>query len=168
MQWCRLETLSNSDRTWRLVQCYLPDFISLSSQVRFRFVAADESPGSVVEAALDDFSLLGFPSSATGVAQLPVSPQAELFLAQNQPNPFNPVTTIRFRVPPPGQKVTLRVFDPAGRRVVTLLENQMVSGEQKIPWHGRDEADRAVASGVYFYQLRTDRQALTRKLMLIR
>jgi hypothetical protein len=55
--WVNLETLTYSDRAWRKKEFYLEDFITLTSQVKVRFIGQDNAPGSVVEAALDDFMI---------------------------------------------------------------------------------------------------------------
>jgi hypothetical protein len=58
--WTNLETTNVSDRSWLFRQHDLGG-ITLTSQMQFRFVAADEDPGSIVEAGVDDFSVLGCP-----------------------------------------------------------------------------------------------------------
>ncbi len=58
--WRNLETLSYDDRAWRKKQFHLEEIIPLTSQMRFRFVAEDKGlGGSIVEAAIDDFSIVG-------------------------------------------------------------------------------------------------------------
>ncbi|MFQ5568317.1 MAG: T9SS type A sorting domain-containing protein [Rhodothermales bacterium] len=79
------------------------------------------------------------------------------------PNPFRLGTNIRFTVPPPGAVVHLEVFDATGRRVATLIDRNMPSGEHLVPW---EAADRA--SGVYFYRLRLGNRSEVRKLVLSR
>ncbi|MCP4566854.1 MAG: T9SS type A sorting domain-containing protein [FCB group bacterium] len=88
-----------------------------------------------------------------------------LALSQNYPNPFNPVTTIEFSLPHSGY-VSLDVFDIVGRKVTTLVADQMSAGVKKIIWNGIDSQGRAVASGVYFYRLRQDDIIETRKMIL--
>ncbi|MGH7456533.1 MAG: FlgD immunoglobulin-like domain containing protein, partial [bacterium] len=73
-------------------------------------------------------------------------------LAQNYPNPFNPETIIRFYLNE-RQRVQLVIYDVTGQRVRTLLEGELPAGEQAISWDGRDQQGKAVASGVYFYEL---------------
>jgi hypothetical protein len=55
--WTNVETLACGDRCWRKIEVYLEDFVALTSQTRVRFIAQDQSPGSVVEAAIDDFTI---------------------------------------------------------------------------------------------------------------
>ncbi len=98
-------------------------------------------------------------------------------LMQNYPNPCNPTTTIKFHLPAPsgadGQAgipnhkpqtlVTLKVFDLLGREVATLVNEGMKPGSYERVFDGN-----GLASGVYLYQLKTDRSIQTKKLLLVR
>lgn len=93
---------------------------------------------------------------------------AAFSLAQNHPNPFNPETEIRFGLPSAAQ-VTLRIYDASGRRVASLLEKApLPAGYHTATWRGRDSADRAVPSGVYFYRLDAGDFSETRKMILLK
>jgi hypothetical protein len=90
------------------------------------------------------------------------------FLHQNIPNPFNPVTTIRFDLARSDQ-VSLRVYDAAGRQVRTLLDTSLPAGwNHRVTWNGLDENGRRVASGVYFYRLSAGDFSCTRKLVVLK
>ncbi|UCD37282.1 MAG: VCBS repeat-containing protein [Fidelibacterota bacterium] len=91
----------------------------------------------------------------------------EFALAQNYPNPFNPSTTISYALPLPA-KVSLRIYNLLGQEVAVLHNDWQDTGYYEILWHGRDQAGRNVASGMYFAILRADRQILARKMVLIR
>jgi len=86
---------------------------------------------------------------------------------ENRPNPFNPATTIRFRIPEAGRAV-LTVHDLAGRRVATLVSDSFEAGSFTATWDGRDEAGREAGSGIYFARLRTGGFTAMRKMVLIR
>ena len=88
-------------------------------------------------------------------------------LGQNYPNPFNPKTTIVFRLAAPG-RVSLRIYDAAGRLVRTLAGGHLAGGDHFYPWQGRDDAGRQVASGVYFYRLQTDSFDESRRMVLMK
>ena len=94
-------------------------------------------------------------------------PELKLALHQNVPNPFNPLTTIRYDLPA-NARVRLSIIDVAGRRVRTLVDEQQTAGSRSAIWNGRDDAGRAVASGVYFYVLDAGKERLTRKLVLLK
>ena len=70
-------------------------------------------------------------------------------LEQNAPNPFNPVTKIRFAVSK-DSKVALRVYNVRGQLVKTLVNEQMAKGLHEVNWDGRDASGSHVASGVYY------------------
>ncbi|MBN1827392.1 MAG: hypothetical protein JW958_14120 [Candidatus Eisenbacteria bacterium] len=98
-------------------------------------------------------------------------PAAALALHGNIPNPFNPVTTIRFTVPGRSGAMTdatLEVFDISGRRVATLLDGAVPSGARAVIWNGADDRGRPVASGLYFARLRAAGETATRKMVLIK
>lgn len=88
---------------------------------------------------------------------------ALLELSQNYPNPFNPNTMIEFGLP--GQsKVTLEVFDILGRKVATLLNNEL----RKAGWH-RVGFDAAVlSSGIYLYRISMNDSQITMKMTVLK
>ena len=88
-------------------------------------------------------------------------------LWQNYPNPFNSTTVIRFAVPQAGA-VELAVYNLAGQRVAKPLAQELAAGVYTAHWDGRDAKGRALASGVYIYQLQTAAQVQRRKLLLLR
>lgn len=93
-------------------------------------------------------------------------------LAQNYPNPFNPQTTIRFGLPEAGA-VRLRVFDPVGREVNRLVDEEREAGFFEIVWDGAGAGGRPVASGIYFYSLEVFQSGVlkfskTEKMAIIR
>lgn len=88
-------------------------------------------------------------------------------LIGNEPNPFLESTTIRYELPQSG-RVSLRVFDAAGRSVRVLLDEQATAGPHQAVWDGRADNGRAVPSGIYFYSLRVNGAAETRRMVLAR
>ncbi len=88
-------------------------------------------------------------------------------LEQNYPNPFNPSTQIQFNLSR-DQQVELSVYDTAGRKVVTLLDENRGAGSHSITWNGRSQRDMPVATGVYRYVLRTESGQISRTMVLIK
>lgn len=93
-------------------------------------------------------------------------PISRFILYQNYPNPFNPNTRIRFNLPEPNL-VTLIIYNISGEKVVTLLNQKMISGSHFVDWFGEDQFGEKVSSGFYFYQLQSDHKVLETKRMLL-
>ncbi len=91
----------------------------------------------------------------------------EFALAPNYPNPFNPVTTIRYALPE-AARVKLVVYDIAGRAVRTLIDSEEAAGYRSIVWDGRNDAGRQLGSGMYIYRLTAGSFADTKKMVLLK
>ncbi|TMQ72612.1 MAG: T9SS type A sorting domain-containing protein [Candidatus Eisenbacteria bacterium] len=97
-----------------------------------------------------------FCTTATDVAELPVP---GVSLGPNRPNPFTGSTVIRFGLPQ-AARVSLRVYNVAGRVVRSLVESsRSEAGPHDISWDGRDQSGRPLAAGVYLYRLTVDDRA---------
>ena len=83
-------------------------------------------------------------------------------LYQNYPNPFNPTTNFEFRIANRGF-VTLKIYDVLGREAAVLLNEEKSTGNYKITFNAS-----GLASGVYFYQLKTAGFVSTKKFVLIK
>lgn len=98
----------------------------------------------------------------------PISSETPTFkLSQNYPNPFNPETTLEFEITK-SSLVTVVIYDILGRRVTTLLNQQLPAGQHQVRWDGRNYNGQPVASGQYFYQIQSGRTIATRKMLLVR
>jgi hypothetical protein len=84
-------------------------------------------------------------------------------LYQNFPNPFNPVTTIKYDLPK-NSNVTIIVYDLLGREVSRLVNNEFKNaGRYEINWNANN-----YASGVYIYRIETGDYVNTKKMVLIK
>jgi hypothetical protein len=83
---------------------------------------------------------------------------ATLYLDQNFPNPFNPATTITYRLNSSGW-VALRIFDALGRNVATLVEGIQSAGEHRVPFSAGE-----LPSGTYVARLQAGPNVATIKL----
>ncbi|MCB2204203.1 T9SS type A sorting domain-containing protein [bacterium] len=153
-----LERTLESDASWKAKVFELEDMVDLTDKIVVKFTAADNEPGSLVEAAVDDFEILDI-NAALDVddALAPVS----LALGQNYPNPFNPTTSITYTLPTTGE-MTLTVYNALGD-VVRVLE----SGVQSAGTHTVAFDAGKLSSGLYMYELRSGGSRLTRKMMLL-
>ncbi len=108
-------------------------------------------------------STAGDLTGLTDDAQLPQS----YYLYQNYPNPFNPQTNIEFSIGEPIE-VKLVIYNLLGQKVKTLAQGIYPSGRHKIAWDGRNDYNQFVASGIYFYRIKSDKYIKTRKCILLR
>ena len=83
------------------------------------------------------------------------------------PNPFNPGTTITFRLHVSSQ-VQVAVYDVRGRRLRVLSDGLRGPGVQHDRWDGRDDRGAQVASGVYFVRVATPKRADVRRVVLLK
>jgi len=97
----------------------------------------------------------------------PAVPEAGTFAVCAYPNPFNPRTTITLVMPQTGD-AALKLYDIRGRLVRTLHEGPLAEGRHDLVWNGDDDAGRAVASGVYFYEVKAAGEERIGKLTLVR
>lgn len=88
-------------------------------------------------------------------------------LVGSRPNPFNPETTIEFSLAQ-GADVSLIVYDAAGRRVRTLVDEHRKADRYLVQWNGRDDRGTPVASGVYFCRMVSGSYQSTQKLVLLK
>ncbi len=107
----------------------------------------------------------GIPSHVSAIP-LPESTAGNL-LAEAVPNPFNPTTRLDFEIARSGP-VSLKVYDPAGRLVATLLDETLSAGPHHVTWDGRDSSGRLAAAGIYLYRLEAGDFSDTRRMTLIR
>jgi 5'-nucleotidase/UDP-sugar diphosphatase len=83
-------------------------------------------------------------------------------LSPNYPNPFNPATTISYSLPQDAY-VTLKVYNSLGQEVAVLVQGTVGAGEHQVQWNSGN-----LASGMYFYQLRSGTFTETKRMLLVR
>ncbi|HMN23708.1 MAG TPA: polysaccharide deacetylase family protein [Ignavibacteriaceae bacterium] len=102
-------------------------------------------------------------------------------LFQNYPNPFNPSTKIKFTIPNvtlsgtlptgrqvEGSRVQLKVYDILGNEVATLVDEYKPAGNYEVDFTVGLNFSSAIASGIYFYQLKTGNFISTKKMLLLK
>ncbi len=100
----------------------------------------------------------------SGVGEgLPTAPQ----LLGAAPNPFNPMTSIRFSLPA-AQTVQLVIYDVSGRRIRDLAPGLLEAGDHSVTWNGQDQAGREVSSGTYFARMTVNDKTQVSPLTLVR
>jgi len=83
------------------------------------------------------------------------------------PNPFNSATKLSFEMASPGH-ACLKVYDTAGRRVVTLIDEHRNAGRHHVIWDGRNAMGRMSAAGVYLYRLEVGEYNETKRMTLVK
>ncbi len=122
-------------------------------------------------------SEFSIPFNITDIAEEKDKIPTEYRLEQNYPNPFNPGTKIKYTIPAStlnpfskgeGTLVQLKVYDVLGKEVATLVNEEQTAGNYEVEFNVAHETIRAIASGVYFYQLRAGDFIETKKMMLLK
>ena len=115
--------------------------------------------------ALSDADILQLKNQTTVSAVSGITPR--LTIGRAIPNPASAESRVAFTLSQ-AQHVDLAVYDVAGRRVRSLDSSVRAAGEHVASWDGRDDHGREVASGVYFYGLRSAGQVVTSRIVRIR
>lgn len=159
---------------WRLVEWplgnpnrvgeWLGDGI-LEGALRFDSYQLRYQPGASAETGrifFDDLRIVKKTSDPVSIAGNTASVPERFKLYQNFPNPFNPSTTIAFDLPE-NSPVKLIVYDMLGRETAVLLNDRKTAGHYKIQFDAS-----AMASGLYIYRLTTDRQTVSKRMLLLK
>ncbi|MCB1184215.1 trypsin-like peptidase domain-containing protein [bacterium] len=112
---------------------------------------------------IDDIEIWGLPNPVSAANDLPASRLG----VDSYPNPFNPMTRIRFNLAQAGH-ATIQVFDLQGRHVRTLVDGAQPAGPGEVVWDGTDGEGRKVSSGVYFARVASGGQAADHKMVLLK
>jgi hypothetical protein len=136
-------------------------------QVPNDFVSIDKITGAASYVGATGFTGITAITYAANYAvavddDTPAATPVSYTLHNAAPNPFNPMTTIKFELPKEAA-VTINVYDTAGRRVKTLLEGVHSAGTHEVTF----KADR-LGSGVYFYEMRAGNFREIKKMMLVK
>ena len=96
------------------------------------------------------------------------------FLSQNFPNPFNPSgagrspeTTIEYSIKE-DSNVLIEIFNTKGQKVKTLIDDFRDAGYHTVIWNGKDNQNKPVSSGLYFYRLKSNSFSQIRKMLLLK
>jgi hypothetical protein len=93
----------------------------------------------------------------------------ETALYGNYPNPFNPVTFIRFSLREE-LPVTLVIYDLTGRVVKTLIrpDKPLKAGRYRVTWDATNNNGQIMATGPYFYRFKAGKYLKTKKMILLK
>jgi hypothetical protein len=122
----------------------------------------DENPDGVGD-TVSDFVLFQPWYEALGVAAAEGQPT----LHRAFPNPLESATTLTFSLPLPS-RVSLGIYDAAGRVVTSLVEGNLAAGPHLVRWDGSDAHGQSVAQGVYFARIEAGGHAATERIVVVR
>ena len=91
----------------------------------------------------------------------------EFALLGNYPNPFNPVTTLRFDLDYTSD-VTVTIYNINGNEIKTLQNSEMKAGRHSMRWNATNDFGQRVPSGLYLYKVVSDSRMLTGKMLLLK
>lgn len=116
--------------------------------------------GALIQSTVEQSTIQSVtnPIGVNGTHEIP----KDYSLEQNYPNPFNPSTNIKYSVPKDGN-VSLKVYDILGNEVSTIINGFMKAGVYNVDFDGSN-----LASGIYFYTLKTSEFTSTKKMALIK
>lgn len=88
-------------------------------------------------------------------------------LYQNLPNPFNPTTRINYDLKQ-DTKVVLEIYNIKGQKVMQLVNDEKTAGQHSVYWNGKDDFNKSVSSGIYFYKIQAGNFRETKKMLLMK
>ncbi len=116
--------------------------------------------------SLDDIAdVINSPETSIAVKAEHVAPKD--YYLENHPNPFNPATTISFKVRQ-HENLRLDIFNIHGDRVRTLFNRAHSPGSYSLRWNGTDEAGRPLSSGLYYAKLTGKQHSAITTMMLVK
>lgn len=103
----------------------------------------------------------------TDSSDVVIPPPTSFVLYQNHPNPFNPLTHIRFFLTQ-AEFATVDIYNALGQHVRRLAAQTFTIGDNTVVWDGLDALGVAVTSGVYIYRVKTPTTTRARKMLLLK
>jgi len=88
-------------------------------------------------------------------------------LHNSYPNPFNPVTNIRYDIPEISD-VTIEIYNLAGQKIKTLVSNEHQPGRYKIQWNATNDLGSPVSTGMYIYRIKAKDFISVKRLLLMK
>ena len=165
VNWVTVEYENASDSYWKLIEFDLHDYIQLSNQVQFRFIASDYINPSIVEAGIDDFVIFTFEE---GISGAPGEAIAGRTIRLNPgPSLFSEETSLRYELPQ-ATNTTLQIYGVDGRNIRTLVDGELNAGNHQTIWDGRDARGQLVPTGFYLIRLSTPDQSVEGRVLKIR
>lgn len=129
--------------------------------------AADTNKLFFSRTVLCDLNAKDVPFSTADLAWSATAQDVPTFfsLGQNFPNPFNPSTTLTYKLDKPA-RVKLVIYDVIGREIATLVNQYQFQGQYAAKWESIDAQGQKVPSGMYIARLQVENESVTKKMLL--
>ena len=142
------------------------------AQVVFTPIESITYTGNLIIISNDSgIDTLVLPVSGVGIASVGIELTVQLphilELYPNYPNPFNPVTTLRYDIPE-NSHVTITIYDMLGRQVKTLINQTQDAGYRSVIWDATNDYGKPVSAGIYLYQIQAGEYISTKKMVLLK
>ena len=125
-----------------------------------------EVNGASCEFGLDDIYWDG--GGTTSIIEDEFGENPIIFSLQNSfPNPFNPITTLRYDLPEQAN-VNIVIYDLLGRQVKTLINQTQDAGYRSVIWNATNDYGKPVSAGIYLYQIQAGEYISTKKMVLLK
>jgi hypothetical protein len=142
-----------------------------SCKLHFFFTDDYSYGSSVIGNGVDNGSMLYYATLGIDLYQCSsdknMIPVCNSKLISNYPNPFNPSTTIQFKLAEESE-VSMEIYNIKGQKVKTLTNEFLLIGKHERIWDGKDENKQSVSSGIYFCKLRSSKYSAYRKMILLK
>ena len=129
--------------------------------------AGDPSSPLDPDGTIADMGAFYFEQTMVGFHEDLVILPNKIYLYQNHPNPFNPVTTLRYDLPEDAL-VNITIYDMMGRQVSNLISSQQNAGYKSIQWNATNNAGQPVSAGLYLYTIQAGEFIQTKKMVLLK
>ncbi|MDD4687912.1 MAG: M14 family zinc carboxypeptidase [Candidatus Cloacimonetes bacterium] len=164
--WTELWTKSGRHDFWQREYIDLSEYAGNEVYLRFRLrdsSIADEltDPGWTID------NIYVITGVATSLIDQLIPGIEKSVLYPNFPNPFNPETTIRYSLAA-SSKVELDIFNIRGQKVRSYHPGMQAAGNYRFIFDGMDDAGQSLASGIYFYRMKTGDLVQSRKMILMK
>ena len=141
----------------------LPEAIGIDQIVVF----PDFDLGGRTQDNIIYFDNISFYSNSVGIDNRNETFPQGFALEQNFPNPFNPITTLRYDLPE-NSYVNVTVYDMLGRQVRTLVNTTQDAGFRSVIWNATNDYGKPVSAGIYLYQIQAGEFVQTKKMVLLK
>jgi len=108
-----------------------------------------------------------FEDGPVGIEQIEVIVPALYELSNAYPNPFNPTTSVEFKLPV-SNTVKIEVFNIVGQKVRTLISGHKTAGTYQLTWDAKNDLGHKVSTGMYFFRMQASHFVATKKVVLMK